>query len=89
MSLTKEQIEQIAATLAALAASFSPKNAQAVAQLIGIATQLNSMIHAISNQTEEDTAEVWEQVRTNYADAVAAFNASAPATAPLPVDPQN
>lgn len=76
MNLTKEQIEQIASTLTALAGTFAPDNAKSIVQLIAIATQLNNVIDSIKNQTEETKAEVWAEVRSNYADAVAEFEAS-------------
>lgn len=74
--MTKEQIEQLAAALGLLANTFSPDNAKAVVQLIGIATQLNNAIDAIKNQTPENEAAVWHEVSENYSDAVSAFEAS-------------
>jgi hypothetical protein len=71
-----EQMEEIGATLVDLASIFSPKNAAALKGLVMAATQLNNMISSIRNQTDATSEAVWDEVRADYRESVAAFKAS-------------
>lgn len=66
------QIEQLAMTLASIAAVISPGNAEAIAALVKAGTELNGIIQRV----RQDDPEVWAQIRENYSEAVDAFNQS-------------
>jgi len=75
--ITAEQIEDIANQLADVAAIFDPADAAAIKALLLVGTQLNKAINDIKNQTDANAQAVWDNVRTNYSDAVSAFEESA------------
>jgi hypothetical protein len=54
-----------------------------LAQLLVIATQLVTQIEAIKNQTAAENADVWNTVSTQYASALAGWNAVVATTAPV------
>lgn len=72
--MDKTQIGKLAGELEIVASIFDPKDAAAIHALVLVGTQLNDMIAKI--RTQADTKAVWEEVRTNYAAAVAAFHQS-------------
>jgi hypothetical protein len=74
--ITKAQLTALGEQLIVLAATFSPKNAEAIESLVKVGTQLNNVIHDIRDQTDEDAQAVWETVKTNAEDAIAEYQAS-------------
>ncbi len=74
--MTKQQLEALAQTLMGLAKAFVPGDAGIIAGVVEVATDLNNAIHDIKNQSDANAQEVWNNVRTNAADAVEKFEAS-------------
>lgn len=75
--ITGEQIAEIGDKILDVATIFDPADAAAIKALLEAGTQLNNMIQKIKNQSDANRQAVWDDVRTNYSDAVAAFEESA------------
>lgn len=76
MNVTAEQVASAAQQLAAIAGVFDPKNAAAIVLLVRSVTELNLMVKAIREQNEADAQKVWDKVKANFEQSVAAFEAS-------------
>jgi Pyruvate/2-oxoacid:ferredoxin oxidoreductase gamma subunit len=70
--LTQEQVMAIAAQLAGLAAIFNPAAAGSISALVGIGTQLATMINAVRTNDPE----LWAKVTADFDAAKAGFEAS-------------
>lgn len=57
--------------------------AEALAQLLIIATQLVAQVETIKNQTAAENADVWNTISTQYASALAGWNAAVQTAAPV------
>jgi hypothetical protein len=68
-----EKIKAVALQLTEIAATFNPGIAGSIAALINAGTELNTIIKDIKEQTEANRAEVWDTVRTDFADSLEDF----------------
>lgn len=68
------QLELIAQTLLRLADTYKPKEAALLSELFLVAKELSVLLKDIRSQTEEESPEVWEKVREDFADSLQAFN---------------
>lgn len=73
---TANKIVAVASSLGSIAAAFDPKDAAIINGLLIAGAEVNKLLHEIMSQTQATEAAVWNDVRTSYADAVAAFEAS-------------
>lgn len=76
-NISASQIESLAQSLLSVAAIYDPKDAAIVKLLLDAGTKLNLMLNSIKHQSDTDSDAVWNIVRTDYADSLAAFNESA------------
>lgn len=76
MNMTGQQIEALGVQLLGIAKVFDPKDAAIITLVLEAGTQLNSVIHNIRTQTEANAQTVWDEVSTNFGNAVADFDKS-------------
>lgn len=79
MAIDRAKVESILSAFGVIAGQFIPganvvEDVALLRSLIGAGTALNDLLHEI--QTNPDTAAVWTQVKADYAESVAAFEAS-------------
>lgn len=70
--MDSRELMALVSQLSAIASIYAPGNAKAVIELLNVAARLNNMIAMIR---ESDPA-AWAEIRGNYSDALARFEAS-------------
>lgn len=76
MSVTAQDVANVAEGIAAVAAVWDPKKAGALVLLIRAISQGNELVKKIQAQTEANAAQVWTEVETDFNQSVLAFQNS-------------